>query len=44
MSALHRMFERMKPTFEEGKLKPLWPVFEAIETFLFPTGRRNPGE
>ena len=44
MSALHRMFERMKPTFEEGRLKPLWPVFEAIETFLFPTGRRNPGD
>ena len=44
MSALHRMFERMTPTFKEGRLKALWPVFEAFETFLFPTSRRNPGD
>ncbi|MHC4408558.1 MAG: NADH:ubiquinone reductase (Na(+)-transporting) subunit B [Planctomycetota bacterium] len=44
MSALHRMFERMTPTFKEGRLKALWPVFEAVETFLFPTSRRNPGD
>jgi len=44
VSRLHRTFERIKPAFQEGKLKPFWPLFDALETFLFPTARRNPGD
>jgi len=38
---LQRTFERMKPAFEEGRLKAFWPLYDAIETFLFQTGRRT---
>jgi len=44
VSGLHRMFARVKPAFKEGRLKSLWPLFDALETFIFPTGRRNPGD
>ena len=40
MKALHKLIEeRVKPNFTgEGKLKRLWVVFDALETFLFTPG------
>ena len=40
MKALHKLIEeRVKPNFTgEGKLKRIWVVFDALETFLFTPG------
>lgn len=35
MHPLLNAFERVRPAFERGPLRPLWPVYEALETFLF---------
>ncbi len=36
MHPLLRSFEKLRPKFEEGgPLRPLWPVYEALETFVF---------
>jgi len=41
VKALRNLFKRLHPTFKDGALQPLWPVYEAIETFLFTTGLRT---
>lgn len=35
MKFLRSMLDRVEPTFTEGRLKTLYPVYEAIDTFLF---------
>ncbi len=35
MHPLLKALERVRPAFEKGPLRPLWPVYEALETFLF---------
>lgn len=35
MHPLLNAFDRVRPAFERGPLRPLWPVYEALETFLF---------
>ena len=43
MGFIHKQIEKLKPQFEEGKLKTFWPLFDAIETFVLPTGRKTKG-
>jgi len=43
MHPLLKAFERVRPTFEKGALRPLWPVYEALETFLFTPDRTTDG-
>lgn len=35
MHPLLKVLERWRPIFESGPLRKLWPVYEALETFLF---------
>ena len=41
MKLILRIFEKVRPTFEEGgKLSSMKPLYEAMENFFFePTGR-----
>ncbi|MHC4507047.1 MAG: RnfABCDGE type electron transport complex subunit D, partial [Planctomycetota bacterium] len=42
MKALLRLFDRMRPNFEEGgRLRPLKPAFEAVENFFFGPAART---
>ena len=38
MKLLRRMFDAVEPSFSKGKLKLLYPLYEAIDTFLFTPG------
>ncbi len=38
MKLLRQLLDRVEPTFSEGKLKTLYPLYEAIDTFLFTPG------
>ena len=41
---LRKLFDRVEPTFsEDGKLSKLYPVYEAIDTFLFTTDEQTKG-
>jgi len=44
MKGLRKLFERMTPVFKDGKLRAFWPVYEAIETFVFNTGAKTKGD
>ena len=44
MGFIHRTLDKVRPIFEEGKLKKLWPLFDGMETFLLTTGRKTKGE
>ncbi len=44
MRILRELFDKIEPTFKTGKLKTLWPVYEAIDTFIFTTGTKTKGE
>ncbi len=35
MKPLRRFLDSIEPTFREGPLKPLYPVYEAVDTFLY---------
>ncbi|MGD9857084.1 MAG: NADH:ubiquinone reductase (Na(+)-transporting) subunit B [Planctomycetaceae bacterium] len=35
MKPLRRFLDSLEPTFKEGKLKPLYPLYEAADTFLY---------
>jgi Na+-transporting NADH:ubiquinone oxidoreductase subunit B len=35
MKPLRRFLDSLEPTFKEGKLKPLYPLYEAVDTFLY---------
>ena len=41
MGFIHKTLEKVKPAFEEGKLKWAWPIFDGLETFLLPTGAKT---
>ena len=41
MGIVHKLVEKVKPAFEEGRLRKLWPLFDGIETFLLSTGRKT---
>jgi len=44
MGFLRRMLDRVAPTFEgDGKLSVLYPLYEALDGFLYSSGRANPG-
>lgn len=38
MKLLRNILDRIEPTFKEGKLKQLYPLYEAIDTFLYSPG------
>ena len=38
MKFLRRLLDRMEPSFKDGKLRLLYPVYEAIDTFLYTPG------
>ena len=44
MKFLRNFLDRIEPTFKEGKLAPLYPVFEAIDTFLYTPGETTKSE
>ena len=44
MSKLRELFDKIEPTFKDGRLSALWPVYEAIDTFIFTTGAKTKGE
>jgi Na+-transporting NADH:ubiquinone oxidoreductase subunit B len=44
MKGLRSLFDRVEPAFKDGKLRKFWPVYEAIDTFLFTTGVRTKGD
>lgn len=40
---IRRLFDKMRPHFEEkGKLQPLFPLYEAVDTFLYTPGTVTP--
>lgn len=40
---IRRLFDRMRPHFEEeGKLRSLFPLYEALDTFLYTPGKVTP--
>lgn len=41
MKAIENMFHKIAPMFEKGPLAPLWPVFEAGETFFLTPGTKT---
>ncbi|MCX7819130.1 MAG: NADH:ubiquinone reductase (Na(+)-transporting) subunit B [Kiritimatiellae bacterium] len=43
MDTLLKLLERWRPKFETGPLRPLWPVYEALETFLFTPAHTTDG-
>lgn len=41
---LRRLFDRIEPLFvEDGRLSFMFPLYEAVDTFLFTTGRQTDG-
>ena len=38
MKSLRKLLDRVEPTFTEGRLKKIYPLYEAIDTFLFTPG------
>lgn len=38
MRLLRQLLDRVEPVFKEGKLRPIYPLFEAIDTFLYTPG------
>lgn len=44
MKFLRNILDRVEPTFREGKLKPLYPLYEAIDTFLYSPGDSTKSE
>jgi len=44
MKILRNLFDKVEPAFKDGKLKLFWPVYEAIDTFLFTTGVKTKGD
>ena len=43
MDPLRSTLDRLHPTFTEGKLKPLYPLYEALDTFLYTPGETTQG-
>ena len=43
MKPLRRFLNSLEPTFREGKLKPLYPLYEAADTFLYTPATVTPG-
>ena len=44
MKPLRHLLDRMRPAFEDdGKLHALYPLYEAIETFLYSNDHATPG-
>lgn len=43
MKPLRKFLDSLEPTFKEGKLKPLYPLYEAADTFLYTPGRVTDG-
>ena len=39
MKQVRKLLDRIEPAFTEGKLKKLYPLYEAIDTFLFTPGK-----
>ena len=38
MKLLRKMLDGVEPTFKEGKLKRFYPLYEAMDTFLYTPG------
>ncbi|MFC1526819.1 NADH:ubiquinone reductase (Na(+)-transporting) subunit B [Candidatus Latescibacterota bacterium] len=43
MKLLRELLDKAEPSFKEGKLKPLFPVYEALDTFLYTPGKVTTG-
>jgi Na+-transporting NADH:ubiquinone oxidoreductase subunit B len=44
MKFLRNFLDRIEPTFKEGKLKSLYTIYEAIDTFLYTPGETTKSE
>lgn len=43
MKFLRNLLDQVEPHFEEGPLKKLYPLYEALDTFLYTPGKVNEG-
>ena len=43
MKPLRKFLDSLEPTFKDGKLKPLYPLYEAADTFLYTPAHVTPG-